>query len=116
MYVEKKLNIEKMVLASQKLIGVHDFKAFTITECKKESVKEIFDIKFYEENQKIYISIIGNGFLRYMVRTIVGTLIEIGLDKKEMDVIDKAFEQKNRKILGKMADCQGLYLKEVFYK
>ena len=116
MYVEKKLDIEKMISASKKIIGTHDFKAFTITECKKESVKTIYDIKITLDKEKIIISILGNGFLRYMVRTIVGLLIDIGLNKKNETIIDIAFEKKDRKVLGKMADSQGLYLNEVFYK
>ena len=50
-----------------------------------------------------------------MVRTIVGLLIDIALNKKDEAIIEASFNEKNRNIIGKMADSQGLYLNKVYY-
>ena len=65
--------------------------------------------------QKITISFLGTGFLRYMVRNMVGTLIEIGEGKYRSDEIIRILEAKDRTKAGICAPPNGLYLKDVFY-
>ena len=64
---------------------------------------------------KITISFLGTGFLRYMVRNIVGTLIEIGEGKKRSEDIIAILDAKDRREAGFTANPEGLYLKDVFY-
>ena len=61
------------------------------------------------------ITFVGTGFLRYMVRNMVGLLIEIGEGKRKPEDIIKIFESKNRSVAGKTAPSCGLYLRNVFY-
>ena len=64
----------------------------------------------------ITISFLGTGFLRYMVRNLVGTLIQIGEGKyKSTDIID-ILDAKDRRKAGMCAGACGLYLKDVFYR
>lgn len=112
----KELDIKKMIEASKYLIGTHNFKAFTKTDDTKDDyIRIIYDIKIKEEDNIITLEFIGNGFLRYMVRNMVGTLIEIGENKlKPVDIMN-ILESEDRKKAGKTAKACGLYLKDVKY-
>ena len=89
-HLDKKLDIEKMQEASQYLIGEHDFSSFASSRSKKKShVRKIEYIKIQEKNNLIEIYVKADGFLYNMVRIIVGTLIDAGLNKiKPEDVKD----------------------------
>ncbi len=102
--------------AAQKLVGTHDFKGFSsLGKTKKSTVRTINSIDIIEEGYIIKIVINGSGFLYNMVRIISGTLYEIGIEKKDIDCIDKVFETKNREYAGITFPPNGLTLKEVFY-
>lgn len=114
MHVEKNLNIEKMEEASQYFIGSHDFTAYSNAKSKKKSmVREIYSIDIEEISGFIEIRVRGNGFLYNMVRKMVGTLIEVGLDEIEANKIPSIIESKERIQTGRMADPAGLYLEKV---
>lgn len=109
------LDIEKMRKASKSFLGKHDFLAFSsLKKNKKSTVRTIHNISIFEENNEIKIYIKGDGFLYNMVRIIVGTLIEIGEDKREND-IDKIFEKGEREYAGFTVPSCGLCLIEVEY-
>lgn len=111
-----KLDIEKMKIASKFFIGEHDFSAFCSNEDKKEdNVRIIYDIIFKIENDILSIRFIGNGFLKYMVRIMVGTLIEVGENKKEPEYIKYLLDEKDRTKVGHTANSEGLYLDKVTY-
>jgi len=97
-----------------KLIGIHDFTSFTKTTEDKIMIREILDVKIRKTDTHLYISIIGKGFLRYMVRYLIGTLIEIAQGKTEYSVID-FIDMKNSSAVVWKAPSSGLYLKEVIY-
>ena len=87
-----------------------------------ENAEDIFNrlkkenyLQDYKDVNKITISLLGTGFLRYMVRNIVGTLIEIGEGKRKSEDIITILESQDRKQAGKTAHPEGLYLKDVFY-
>lgn len=112
----EKLNIKKMKKALNKLKGEHDFKAFVKADKEKEDyIRTILKTKIKYKNGKIIISITGTGFMRYMVRNIVGTIIEIGSLKYNEDYILDILNSKERKKAGKCAPACGLYLKDVYY-
>ena len=112
----KELDIKKMIKASKCLIGTHNFKAFTKTDTTKDDyIRTIYNINIDIKDNIITLEFIGNGFLRYMVRNIVGTLIEVGENKLvPKDIVD-ILESQDRKKAGKTANPEGLYLKEVNY-
>lgn len=120
----KKLDIIKMRKASKYFLGEHDFKAFkTSSKDDKEKlikdkntfVREIKTISIKTKNNDIIISIEGNGFLYNMCRIIVGTLLEVGLNKRTPISVKETLEKKDRKNAGVLAPAHALYLDEVFY-
>lgn len=112
----KKLNVEKMKEAITYFIGEHDFTSFTSSKGKKEDMKRtIYNASIQENDGILEISFIGNGFLQYMVRNMVGLLIDIGEEKKEPIEVKNILDLKNRIYASKTFSPVGLYLKDVIY-
>lgn len=98
-------------------IGTHDFTSFTSAKIdpRKPRVKTIYQLTVQSKGDHICISFIGNGFLRYMVRMIVQTLIEAGKHHiSKADIIDM-LESESKHACRFKAEPQGLYLMEVCY-
>lgn len=113
-HIAKKLDVNSMKEEAKKLIGVHDFSSFRASGCTAKSpIKEIFDMKFNESDEKIIISIVGSGFLKQMVRNIIGTLVKIG--KGQRADIKEILDKKNRIYAGQTAPAYGLFLDFVEY-
>ena len=70
---------------------------------------------YLKDVNKITLVFIGTGFLRYMVRNMVGTLIEIGEGKRRSEEIIDILKSEDRTQAGKTANPEGLYLRNVFY-
>lgn len=112
----KELDVNKMIEASSYLIGEHNFKAFTKTDITKEDyIRNIYSIKIKEKDNIITIEFTGSGFLRYMVRNIVGTLISVGENKLNPKDIIHILKSEDRRTASKTANPEGLYLKDVKY-
>ena len=112
------LDIKRIKKASKCFVGKFDFKSFTSlgkSEKDKDCIREIYNIKVKKENDILLIAFRGSGFLRYMVRNIVGTLIEVGKGNINVDEIPRIIDKKDREAAGPTAPPEGLYLKEVFY-
>jgi len=115
----KKLDISEMERALKYLEGTHDFRSFVkIDEEKDDYVRTIVQTSLVREVKsvnQITISILGTGFMRYMVRNIVGMLIEIGEGKYKSEDIIGILKSQDRKKAGICAPACGLYLKDVYY-
>lgn len=115
----KKLDIPEIERALKYLEGTHNFKSFSKTDEEKENyVRTIVQANLMRDKKdvnKITISFLGTGFLRYMVRNIIGTLIEIGEGKRKSEDIIAILNAADRKVAGITAKPEGLYLKDVFY-
>lgn len=116
----KKLDVVEMERALKYIEGTHDFKSFTSgDDVRDDYVRTIIQtnlIRDLKNVNMITITFMGTGFMRYMVRNLVGTLIQIGEGKyKSTDIID-ILEAKDRRKAGMCADACGLYLKDVFYR
>jgi len=116
----RKLDIDYMKDAAARLEGEHDFKAFQAYDCNsKTSVRTIFNIsinrKEYFNFPVVEMSFTGSGFLKHMVRNIVGTLIDVGSEKITVNKFIDIFNSHDRINAGLTAPSRGLYLKEVFY-
>lgn len=111
------LNIGHMRIAMQDVIGTHDFRAFSKLdlENQKDPVKTIYEFTVKPYKQGYVFKIKGNHFLRYMVRSIMGNLIDIGLNRKPVDHIKRLLETKDRKLTAKTADAKGLILYHIYY-
>ena len=113
----KKLNIDLMVEGIKHLEGTHNFKTFTKTTLEeKDYVRTIYKTKIKKNNNIITIYFKGNGFLRYMVRNMVGVLISIGEEKINPLQIKEMLKKEDRKCASLTAHPEGLYLKNVYYK
>ena len=112
----KKLDIDKMKDAIKDFIGIHDFKSFTPNKEKKDNyVREIYDAKITVKNDVVTFTFVGNGFIKYQVRNMVGLLIQIGLGKKNKNCMEKIFNNKDRSEGFRTAHPEGLYLVSVKY-
>lgn len=110
------LDLKAMRQAAQYLIGEHDFKSFCSTKTSvTDTVRTIYDLKITKEGPKISIMVKGNGFLYNMVRIIAGTLIEVGLGRKEPNELQQMLQQKDRQIAGPTAPAKGLTLMNIEY-
>lgn len=115
----KKLDISEMERALKYLEGTHDFRSFVkIDEERDDYVRTIVQtalIRDAKNVNQITISVLGTGFMRYMVRNIVGMLIEIGEGKYKSEEIIDILKAKDRTKAGICAPACGLYLKDVYY-
>lgn len=113
----KELNILKMQEAIKDFVGTFDFKVFTSNEAIKENyVRTIYEASIIEENNTVIFSFTGNGFMKYQVRNMVGTLIKIGKGKLESSIIKELLDGTKDEKYIYTAKPEGLYLIEVSYK
>ena len=114
--LEEPLNIELMQKASNLLVGTHDYISFCGNKkFKKSSIRTVTSITVEKIGDTITISFTGNGFLQNMVRIMTGTLIEVGLGKRDFDSMERIIIAKSREAAGMMAPPEGLFLKKVEY-
>lgn len=113
----KELDINKMIEASKLFLGEHDFKNFCASEEEKvkDYIRTIESIEIENNNDIITFKFKGNGFLRYMVRMIVGILLEIGKGKKNETFIKERLDNKELKRSNYKVSACGLYLVSVNY-
>ena len=110
------LDLEEMRCAATALVGAHDFSAFTVADSEiQDRVRRLFRLDIEDATNEILILAEADGFLRYMVRTIVGTLIEVGRGKRTAAGVGEIFENRNRSKAGPSAPANGLTLVRVDY-
>lgn len=115
------LDVNKMTAAAQLFLGEHDWTAFSSAQADGENrVRTIRDVSLTTSwddraGSVIEFRISAQGFLRYMVRSIAGTLIEVGQGAKDSDTIQTAIITGDRSLAGKTAPAQGLTLVKVDY-
>lgn len=96
--------------------GTHDFRAFISSEDKRENtVRTIMKTDILMDNDIIRIKFIGDGFMKYQVRNMVGLLIEIASGKKRIEDVERLLLLKQRKEAIKTAPPEGLCLEKVNY-
>ena len=114
-----KLDIIAMQRAISYFEGEHNFKSFTKTNDEIEDyVRKISQTSIVRDSKnlnEIVITFVGTGFMRYMVRNMVGLLIEVGEGKRKSEDVIEILKHENRAFAGKTAPACGLYLRNVFY-
>ena len=111
----RELDIKAIKEASKLFLGEHNFKNFTSKEEDKDNyIRTInsFDVVMNGDAISFYIN--GNGFMRYMVRMIIGTLIEVGLGKLSLEEVKQYLNDKDNQVPYK-ASPEGLFLYKVNY-
>jgi tRNA pseudouridine38-40 synthase len=110
------VNISTMNEAASLLLGRQNFQSFSKVHTDVSNfVCEITEAEWHEDRHQLIFNISANRFLRGMVRTIVGTLLEVGKEKMDTGTFKKIIEAKNRKKAGAAAPPQGLFLTKVQY-
>lgn len=115
-YSFHKPDIERMKEAAQLLIGKHDFKKFSSVKKSKSTEKEIYLIDIYQDPKEIQITIKANDFLHNMARMIISTLMEIGLEKRNISDLKTLFDTTSTESPSAPANAQGLFLQEIEYE
>ncbi|MES2747422.1 MAG: tRNA pseudouridine(38-40) synthase TruA [Bacteroidota bacterium] len=115
-YYQNELHIEKMNQACTILFENTDFECFS----KVNTDVNTFNCKIYEahwkqDNDRLVFTISADRFLRNMVRAIVGTMVNIGLEKVSLDDFTKIIESKDRNQAGFSVPAHGLYLTKIEY-
>ena len=110
------LDVERMRRTAESFIGEHDFGGFCSAGSQvKSTVRQIYDIKILQNGEDIKIQVTGNGFLYHMVRIIAGTLIEVGMGRREEETVLRAIREADRRLAGPTAPANGLTLLEIRY-
>jgi tRNA pseudouridine38-40 synthase len=116
-FISAPLDIMKMNAATSFFKGMHDFTSFcAVHNDAPDHIRTIIDIGVKKSEEGIIeIEVEADGFLRYMVRNIVGTIVCVGNGKYQPEDIIKIMEAKDRRCAGIKAPAHGLFLKEVKY-
>ena len=116
-FIRKALNREAMRAAIAHIIGRHDFKAFEGTgSARQHTTRHVYTAELSEQDSGLLIfHIEADGFLRYMVRNMVGTLVDVGLEKSTPHDFKRILHSKDRSQASATAPAQGLMLMEVKY-
>ncbi len=109
----KDLNIKKYQDTLEEIIGTHDFQSFT-KSTDKDTLRTIYDVKIVKREDALYTYITGNGFLRYMVRNIIGAAVKISKNEVEY-TMDFLLSKKDVTLVKDKAPANGLYLDKVKY-
>ena len=114
-------DIVAMERASRCLMGEQDFKSFcrASSAIDKPTCRNVMEVSFSEEErfgeQLVIVKVVGSSFLHSMVRTIVGTLVEVGRGRKPESWVAEALAACDRTAAGETAPAQGLVFWEVRY-
>jgi tRNA pseudouridine38-40 synthase len=116
-HLRKELDLESMRAASTHLIGSHDFRAFEgAGSPRSHTTRHVFKASLIDDgNGYIAFEIEADGFLRFMVRNIVGTLVKVGLGKISPDEFNRILKSRDRNQAGATAPAHGLFLLKVTY-
>ncbi len=110
----KDLDFDKMVEASKLFVGTHDFRNF-VSGTRDDYISTIFDVTLVKEENDIIFRFTGKGFYKYMVRNLVGALIDVGKGKVTYDYIKDCLENYEERRQLSTAHANGLYLVDIKY-
>lgn len=110
------LNVEKMQVAANYLIGTHDFSSYRALACQaKNPIRTLSSLTVFRVDEQVIIEISANAFLHHMVRNIAGVLMTIGYGEQPPLWAKTVLESRNRTQGGVTAPASGLYLCGVDY-
>ncbi len=115
--LERALDAEAMQAAADALVGTHDYESFRAAGCgARDAVRTITRMAIEPERDELVITVEGNGFVRHMIRNIVGCLVEVGQGKRSPADVACIRDARARPMDMPCAPACGLYLMEVLYK
>jgi tRNA pseudouridine38-40 synthase len=116
LWIRQPLNLERLNQACEYILGKHDFNALRSEgSAVNTTTRTVFWAKFLKSDEFIEFQINGSGFLKQMVRNIVGTFLQIEFGQRDLESIPSLLASRDRKGAGPTVEPQGLYLSEVFY-
>lgn len=111
------LDVGAMAAAAERLLGTHDFESFCPANSEIDDKRRTITLsRLFDEGDFLEYRIRGDGFLRHMVRTIVGTLIDVGRGRRTAESIGAIIAARDRRAAGPRAEARGLLLERVFYE
>ncbi|MCR4634268.1 MAG: tRNA pseudouridine(38-40) synthase TruA [Erysipelotrichaceae bacterium] len=112
-----KLDVDLMKEGAKLFLGEHDFTSFNTSSLKEypNQVRKITEFSITRKKDLLKIRVTSSGFLRNMVRIMVGTLIDLGRGKKSLDDVKEMLDHPNKSTRRYNADPNGLYLLKIFY-
>lgn len=115
-HVKKDLDADAMHVAAQHLVGLHDFTTFRDMHCQAKSPVKTLDVaRVRRVGEEIHLDFEARSFLHRQVRSMTGTLVEVGAGRWTPDDVRQALEAKDRRACGPVAPADGLYLVGVGY-
>lgn len=115
-FIPHSLDLAAMKRAGKYLLGEHDFSAFRASNSNsKNAVRKLFRLDFKKDQDFIHMTFEGSGFLKYMVRNIVGTLVKVGQGQMRAKQVQDVLNSRDRKQAGPTAPPHGLCLVKVIY-
>lgn len=115
-HVFEPLDINKMITASQLLLGTHDFSSFRAAACQSnQPIRTISHANLFHHGSYLVLDIQADGFLHHMVRNIMGTLFAIGKGELDVDDITRLIHAKDRNLAPPTASADGLYFINAYY-
>ena len=115
-HLRGELDVEAMHAAAQALIGRHDFTTFRDAHCQSRSpVKTLDAARVWREGEEVRLAFEARSFLHRQVRSMTGSLAEVGLGRWSGENLRAALQAKDRAACGQVAPAQGLYLLAVEY-
>ncbi len=115
-HLQERLDVEAMRHAAGVLVGRHDFAAFqSVGSGTRDTVRTLTRSEIADADGRLTYEVVGDGFLRHMVRAIVGTLVEVGRGFRTKDAMSSLLQGSARRDAGPTAPPQGLFLVRVDY-
>lgn len=115
-WIKKPLDVEAMARAAAALIGNHDFTTFRDAQCQAQSpVKTLDEARVRAVGQEVHLEFAARSFLHRQVRSMTGSLVEVGRGRWPADELGKALAAADRTRCGTVAPPEGLYLTKVEY-
>jgi tRNA pseudouridine38-40 synthase len=115
--VGRPLALGAMREAASELLGEHDFGSFQGASRlpPASSVRRLYLLRVHEEGPLVHLNVVGDGFLYRMVRTIAGTLLEVGLGRRPPSTLPQILAARDRRLAGPTAEARGLCLVKVYF-
>jgi tRNA pseudouridine38-40 synthase len=117
MHSRKQLDADAMDEAAQHLLGEHDFSSFRGAGCDADSpVRTVYALRVVRVRpDEVQVHAMGSAFLKYMVRNLVGTLLDVGAGRRSPEWVAEVLAARDRRAAGQTADAHGLSLSRIFY-